>query len=239
MCRAHGCAALGCARITRRSFGSVSLLGNAVPAKIKAPREQPGGINSTHILWAVSPRHLGRNGISTYACIPLRLTPGLKWLIWNILWDHLDSMNSVLAIQIHPDCTWSRPATPRANIGISWTELEGGTDSKVSSASSSKVSTSSSVSSAFRTDKGGRFHFSWVKMVGLFACDGNCISTTIINSTAWATEDLWGSNVALVTIQISASGEQVYLQSGPQRQISPTVGAGTTTELNTTISQPI
>ncbi|KAJ7752455.1 hypothetical protein DFH07DRAFT_1031691 [Mycena maculata] len=74
------------------------------------------------------------------------------------------------------------------------------------------------------TDKGIRFHFplgenGWVVCE---AHDEYYVGTTIINPTEWATEDSLGSTVALATIQISVSGEQVYLQSGPRRQMSPT-----------------
>ncbi|KAJ7466701.1 hypothetical protein B0H11DRAFT_2239579 [Mycena galericulata] len=80
------------------------------------------------------------------------------------------------------------------------------------------------------TDKGVRFHFP-LGVNGWVVCeahDDHYVGTTIVNPTEWATEDSLGSTVALATIQISASGDQVFLNSGPRRYMTAAAGVGTT-----------
>ncbi|KAJ7197714.1 hypothetical protein B0H12DRAFT_1236467 [Mycena haematopus] len=80
------------------------------------------------------------------------------------------------------------------------------------------------------TDKGVRFHFplgenGWVVCE---AHDEHYVGTAIPTDNKWATEDSLGSTVALATIHISASGEQVYLNAGPRIQMTSAAGVGTT-----------
>ncbi|KAJ7028029.1 hypothetical protein C8F04DRAFT_1120797 [Mycena alexandri] len=104
--------------------------------------------------------------------------------------SYLDSTNSVLAIQIHPD----RAA------------LEAG------------------------TDKGVRFHLPLGEN-GWVVCEAHndhYVGTTIPNAEKWSTEDSLGATVALATIHISASGQQVFLNAGPRKHMSSTAGVSTT-----------
>ncbi|KAJ7487889.1 hypothetical protein FB451DRAFT_1225821 [Mycena latifolia] len=112
--------------------------------------------------------------------------------------QYLDSTNSVLAIQVHPD----RAA------------LEAG------------------------TDKGVRFHFPLGEN-GWVVCEAHndhYVGTTIPNASKWSTEDSLGATVALATIHISASGNQVYLNAGPRKHMSSTAGV-TTTEFDWDIQE--
>ncbi|KAK7019128.1 hypothetical protein R3P38DRAFT_2981154 [Favolaschia claudopus] len=102
--------------------------------------------------------------------------------------QYLDSTNSVLAIQSHPD---------RA-------ELEQG------------------------SDKGVRFHFPLLEN-GWVVCEAHndhYVGTTIPNAQKWSTEDSLGATVALATVHIS--GNQIYLNAGPRKQLSSTAGVSTT-----------
>ncbi|KAJ7028027.1 hypothetical protein C8F04DRAFT_964518 [Mycena alexandri] len=101
--------------------------------------------------------------------------------------SYLDSTDSVLAIQIHPNRT----------------ALEQG------------------------TDEGVRFHFPLGEK-GWVAHDEHYVGTTIPNAEKWSTEDSLGATVALATIHISASGQQVFLNAGPRHHMSSTAGVSTT-----------
>ncbi|KAJ7773801.1 hypothetical protein B0H16DRAFT_1408536 [Mycena metata] len=80
------------------------------------------------------------------------------------------------------------------------------------------------------TDKGVRFHFPLGEN-GWVACeahDEHYVGTAIPNNGKWDTEDSLGATVALATIHISASGQQVFLNAGPRHHMSSTAGVSTT-----------
>ncbi|KAJ7135844.1 hypothetical protein C8R44DRAFT_609429 [Mycena epipterygia] len=85
------------------------------------------------------------------------------------------------------------------------------------------------------TDKGVRFHFPLGEN-GWVAHNDHYVGTTIPNAAQWSTSDSIGDTVALATIHISASGQQVYLNAGPRKQMSVTAGV-TTTQFNWDIQE--
>ncbi|KAJ7152628.1 hypothetical protein C8R43DRAFT_950641 [Mycena crocata] len=85
------------------------------------------------------------------------------------------------------------------------------------------------------SDKGVRFHFPLGEN-GWVAHNDHYVGTTIPNASQWSTFDSIGQTVALATIHISASGNQVYLNAGPRKHMSSTAGV-TTTEFDWDIQQ--
>ncbi|KAJ7848649.1 hypothetical protein B0H14DRAFT_2767645 [Mycena olivaceomarginata] len=75
-------------------------------------------------------------------------------------------------------------------------------------------------------DKGVRFHFPLGEK-GWVVCEAHndhYVGTSIPDAVNWATEDSLATTVALATIHIAASGNQVFINAGPRKHLSATAG---------------